>query len=371
MVKAALLAIVIAEIVLVVLGAYGAYVATQPVSASDQVVTLTGAGATLAYPLLASAASLYGQSHPNIRINYQPIGSTAGVNQFLYKTIDFGATYPPMTQAERNAAPGIPIHLPESISPVVVAYNVPGVQSGIHLQLNGTVIADIFLGRVQYWNDSEITSLNPGLSLQPNKIQTWHMAEGEGTTFVFTSYLSIVSKSFKQQVGKGTLVTWPVGVSVPTDEGVATGMTTTPNSIGYMELSYAIKAQLNYASILNKDGNNYVFPSSTTAQVAEQQLPTALPDGEGDWSSIALLNEPGRNAYPMVTFTYVIVYRDLSILPSMDLTKAKGLVSFLWYLVHDAQSLGPPLGYVPLPSNVVHIDEVSLQSMTFQGHALT
>lgn len=369
--KATLFAVVVAEIVLVVLGAYGGYVATQPVQSSQEPVTLTGAGATLAYPLLASAAAAYGQSHPNIRINYQPIGSTAGVNQFLYKTIEFGATYPPMTQVERSAAPGIPIHIPESISPVVVAYNVPGVADGVHLQLNGTVIADIFLGRVQFWNDTEITGLNPGLSLPANKIQSWHMSEGEGTTFVFTSYLSMVSAIFKQQVGKGTLVTWPAGVSVLTDEGVATGMKTTPNSIGYMELSYAIKAQLNYASILNKDGNNYVLPSSATAQVAEQQLPTALPNGEGDWSSIALLNEPGTNAYPLVTFTYVIVYRELSILSSMDLASAKGLVGFLWYLVHDGQSLGPPLGYVPLPSNVVHIDEVSLESMTFQGHALT
>lgn len=368
LVRRTLILVAIAEIVLAVLGVYG-YIATLPLgqsvsTTSEQPVTLTGVGATLAYPLLSAIATKYGENHPGTRINYQPIGSGTGVVQFLHRTIDFGATYPPMTQDERNRSPSLPLHIPESISAVVVAYNVPGVPTG--LQLNGTVIADIFLGRITSWADPAITQSNPRLVLPDHVINTAHMAEAEGTTFVFTSYLSLVSPTFEQQLGKGTSVAWTIGVSVLTDTGVAALIASSPYSIGYVELAYAIQTKLTYASILNAAGK-YIAPSTDSARAAEEQLRVSLPKGGEDWADVNLLNEAGDNAYPLVTFTYLIVYQELSTVPLMDLAKAKALVDFLWYLDHDGQSLVAPLGYVALSPNVVSINEDSIKSITFHG----
>lgn len=335
---------------------------------SAEPVTLTGAGATLSYPLLSLAAESYQSSHPGTAINYQPLGSIAGISQLIVKTIDFCVTYPPMTKAQRKSAPGLPLHIPESISAVVVAYTLPGLTSP--LRLTGNVTADIFLGKVTTWNDPEITSLNPGQNFPNKLINTWHMAEAEGTTFVFTSYLSLVSPAFRQTLGNGTSVSWTIGLSVPTDAGVAALMQSTPYSIGYMELSYAIQANLAYAEIQNSAGN-YITPSLQSVQAALQQLTRSLPATDQDWSYVNLLNEQAPDAYPLVTFTYFIIYQNLSLLPTMDLAKAKELVGFIWYLVHAGQSLGSSLGYVPLPPNVVAIDEAGIRSVVFQGQSLT
>ena len=364
-----LILIALAEAILVLVGIYGytaAYSTGQSVTASAQTVTLTGVGATLSYPLVSAAAEKYQVSHPGTAINYQPVGSIAGINQLIAETVDFCVTYPPMTQRQRNSAPGLPLHIPESISAVVVPYNVPGLTG---LRLTGNVTADIFLGNVTYWNDPKIASLNPGLNLPDKPINTWHMEEAEGTTFVFTSYLAAVSPVFRQKLGSGTSVAWTIGDSELTDAGVAFLMKSTLYSIGYMELSYAIETGLPYASIQNSAGN-YIIPSEQSAQAALQYLRHDLPNTDQDWSAVNLLNEPGANTYPLVTFTYLIVYHELSVLPTMDLAKAKALVSFVWYLVHDGQSLGTSLGYVPLPANVVAIDEAGLKLVVFRGQSL-
>jgi phosphate transport system substrate-binding protein len=366
-----LLVIIVAEVLLVLIGVYGYTSAYAPVQSasltSTEPVTLTGAGATLSYPLLSLTAENYQASHPGTAINYQPLGSIAGISQLIVKTLDFCVTYPPMTQAQRNSAPGLPLHIPESISPVVVAYNLPGLTAPLHL--TGNVTADIFLGRVTMWSDPEITNINKGQVLPDKPINTWHMSEAEGTTFVFTTYLSFVSPVFRDKLGSGTSVSWTIGVNVPTDAGVASRMGSTLYSIGYMELSYAIQANLSYASIQNSWGN-YITPSIKSTQAALQQLRHDLPSTDQDWSNVNLLNEPSADAYPLVTFTYLIVYQNLSILPAMDLAKAKALVGFVWYLVHDGQSLGSSLGYVPLPSNIVGLDEAGLRSVVFQGQSL-
>ncbi len=218
---------------------------------------------------------------------------------------------------------------------------------------------------------SQITlqNLNPGLTLPNKPISSVHQEDGDGTTFMFTSYLSEASPEWQSKVGAGTLVTWLSGVGVPTSGGVAGSVATTDNSIGYMELSYALQSNLAYAAIQNPAGN-WILPSADSARAADEQLKTALPNGEGDWSDINLLNEPGTDAYPLVTFTYIIVYRELNVVPYMDLEKAKALVGFLWYISHDGQSLGSALQYVPLTSDVVAINEQSIRSITFAGNAL-
>ncbi len=272
-----LILIGLGAVALVIASIYGSYILALPqgqaLGSSKQAVTINGAGATLAYPLLSLIAGHYTQVHPNIQINYQPIGSVGGIKQFTVKTIDFGTTYPPMTTQQRVAAPN-GLHIPEAISALAISYNLPTVQQRI--RLNGHVLAQIYLGNVKSWNDPQISGLNPGLILPGGDINTVHQEDGDGTTFVFTSFLSQASPEWQSKVGRGTLVSFPVGLGVPTSAGVATLVSTTQNSIGYMELSYAIQSRLVYAAIQNPAGN-YVIPSADTATSADYQLKVSLP----------------------------------------------------------------------------------------------
>ena len=365
--------ILIAMSALVLLSAsvYGGIVETSPLLSSSYgpSVTLNGAGATLTYPLLSNMGHSYETIHPNIFINYQPIGSIAGINAHIAKTVDFGATYPPLTDDQSLQAPHT-LHIPESISEVVLGYNVLEADGKTPLptglRLDGTVIAKIFLGNITRWNDPGIASLNPGVAMPDRAIQTIHDTLAEGGTFVFTSYLASVSPDFNATVGHGTTVQWPVGLSVPGNQGITNLIQSTPGSVGYIELAYALLSNVPYASIKNAAGN-FIQPSLESARAADNQLTKALPKGNESWSGISLLNEPASDAYPIVTFTYIIVYQDLSVIRSMDLNKAKVLANYLWYIVHDGQSLAPALAYVPLPPNIVAIDEASIRSMTFNG----
>lgn len=363
----------ISAFVLLIASLYGGIAETSPLQAASlgQNVTLNGAGATLTYPLLSNIGRSYTGIHPNVYINYQPIGSIAGINAHIAKTVDFGATYPPLSYDQSLHAPNT-LHVPESISAIALGYNLKDadgntIPSG--LRLNGTVIAEIFLGNITRWNDFHIAHLNPSLHLPDQPIQTIHDTLAEGGTFVFTSYLTSVSADFTAHVGNGTLVQWPVGLQEPGNSGITYLIQTTPGSIGYIELAYAILSNVPYASIQNAS-RNYVAPSLESARAADNQLTRALPAGDQSWSNVTLLNEPAPDAYPIVTFTYIIVYKDLSVIRSMDLVKAKVLADYLWYVVHDGQSLAPPLGYVPLPANIVQIDETSIRSMTFEGTSL-
>jgi len=371
-----ILLIVIAALALLTASVYGGIVETSPLFSSSlgPSVTLNGAGATLTYPLLSNIGLSYTKVHPNVYVNYQPIGSIAGINAHIAKTVDFGATYPPLTYNQSLQAPHT-LHLPESISAVVLGYNVleadgkTPLPSG--LRLNGTVLAKIFLGNITKWNDPGITSLNSDLAtaLPGSAIQTIHDTLAEGGTFVFTSYLASVSTDFNVTVGHGTIVPWPIGLQVPGNSGITALIQSTPGSIGYIELAYALLSNVPYASIQNSAGN-FIVPSLESARAADDQLTTALPKGNESWYSISLLNEPAPDAYPIVTFTYIIVYQDLSVIRSMDINKAKVLADYLWYVVHDGQSFAPALAYVPLPPNIVAIDEASIKSITFNGITL-
>jgi phosphate transport system substrate-binding protein len=370
--------IAISALALLTASVYGGVVLyseeTNPLyaSSSGQSVTLNGAGATLTYPLLSNIALSYTKLHPNVYVNYQPIGSIAGINAHIAKTIDFGATYPPLNQQQAVLAPNT-LHIPESISAVVLGYNVKDASTGLPIptgiHLNGTTIAEIFLGNITRWNDPNIAGLNPGVHFPDAPIQPIHDTLAEGGTFVFTSYLSEVSADFRTHLGNGTIVAWTIGLQTPGNAGITALVNSTPDSIGYIELAYALLSHVPYASILNPAGK-YIRPSLDSARAADDELTTSLPAGKGIWSDISLLNEPGSNAYPIVTFTYIIVYQDLSVIKSMDLNKARILANYLWYIVHDGQSLAPALQYVPLPQNIVSIDETSIKSMTFQGTPL-
>jgi phosphate transport system substrate-binding protein len=282
-------------------------------------------------------------------------------------TVDFAGSDAPLSAADRELAPNT-LHIPETIGAVTVAYNIPDVPTGLHL--TGQVIADIFQGKITKWNDPAIQDINPDVTLPDKDIVVAHRSDGSGTTFVFTGYLSAVSTDWEQEIGQGKTVAWPVGLGGNGNTGVAGVVQGTEYSIGYVELAYALENSMTVAMIQNPAGN-YVLPSLETTSAAVQSIASqGLPAGIEDWGSVDVLNAPGSQAYPIVSFTYLLVYKELNVVPRMTQTKATALVQFLWWVVHDGQQLGPDLEYAPLPSNVVQIDEASIQSITFNGQTL-
>lgn len=328
--------------------------------------TLNGAGATFPFPLIDTWRVEYQKVKPSININYQSIGSGGGVKQFTAKTVDFGASDAPLSDTERKAAPGA-VQIPETIGSVVAAYNIPGIPSKA-LKFTGPVLADIFLGKITKWNDPQIQALNPGKTLPSANIVVVHRSDGSGTTFVWTSFLSKESAQWNQQVGASKSVPWPIGIGAPGNEGVANAIKGSPNTIGYVELNYALTASIPYALIKNPAGN-FIEPSLNSTQEAVSSSPIAksLPAGDQSWTSVEMLNSPGPNAYPIASFTYLLLYKDMSNNPSMDQTKAKSLVDFISWAITDGQKFASKLGYVPLPPVVVKHDQDTLKSLTFKG----
>jgi phosphate transport system substrate-binding protein len=333
-----------------------------PVSAS-----LTGAGASFPFPLINSMITDFTQTHSTIQVNYQSIGSGGGISALQSKTVDFAGSDAPLSATERSNIPNA-VHIPETIGSVTVAYNVQGVSTG--LKLTGQVIADIFQGKITMWNDQAIQNLNPGITLPATTINTVHRSDSSGTTFIFTGYLSAVSTSWENDIGQGKSVAWPSGLSSNGNTGVASVVNSTANTIGYVELAYALQNAMTVAAVQNPAGN-YVMPTleSTTA-AAQAVASTGLPAGDEAWTTVNLLNAQDPDAYPIVSFSYLLTYKELNVIPGMTQDKATALIQFLSYVVHDGQQLAPGLEYAPLPSNVVALDEETLHSITFNGQTL-
>jgi phosphate ABC transporter phosphate-binding protein len=359
--------IVVAVVVLVgAILAYGAMSGWFTASSQNQgtSITLVGAGATFPYPLIAQWSSAYHDA-TNVQVNYQSIGSGGGIQQITAKTVDFGATDAPLTP-ERAAAPNL-LHIPETIGAVTFVYNLAGVPTG--LNLTGPVIADIFLGTITKWNDPAIVDLNPTTNLPDADIFVVHRSDGSGTTFVWTDYLSKVSTAWHDGPGKGKSVNWPVGLGAKGNEGVAGVVAGNANAAGYVELAYASIQKMSFARVKNQAGN-FVLPTlDSTAAAAAAAAPT-LPHGEEDWGNVSIVNPPGADSYPIASFTYLLVYRELNVLgSSMTQTKAKALVDFLWWVIHDGQDYSAALVYVPLPAEVVALNEQTIGLVTLNGQA--
>jgi phosphate transport system substrate-binding protein len=347
-------------------------------------VTIDGAGATFPFPLIDTWRVEYPTVRPDVSINYQSIGSGGGVKQFTEKTVDFGASDAPLTANETQAAPGA-VHIPETIGSVVAAYNINGVQEK-GLRLTGPVLAGIFRGEITRWDDPQIAELNPDLPLPSQDIVVVHRSDGSGTTFIWTSYLSKVSPEWNQAIGAGKSVSWPVGLGAPGNEGVANTIQSTPNSIGYVELAYVVTTDMDYAFLQNQAGN-FVEPSleSTGAAVAaatnnntqtsnnsttgaSNTTSTTLPAGDASWEKVSLLDAPGADSYPIASFSYLLLYKELSDNPRIDsMEKARALVDFVDWAITDGQQFAGELAYVPLPDSVVQHNQETLRSLTFQG----
>ena len=357
---------IISLVVVAVVAGLGGYFTNALLHPGVPTIELNGDGSTLVYPVLSAWTSNYNKLHTNVQINYQPVGSGTGVTDFTNKVVDFAGTD---AAPVPSSLPNVTLTIPETIGAVTLAYNIPGVQTGLHL--NETVAAEIFNGNISKWNDPAIMALNNGLSLPPNTITTVHRSDSSGTTFIIEGYL-IKSGIWKYPQSKS----WPSAAGGTFlaglgNQAVATDILTTPYSMGYVEVAYSLQNNMNVAFVQNKDRSSFVEPTlaNITAAVSNADV-SSLPTGLHDWSGVSLILEPGANSYPIVSFTYILVYQQLNVRPLMTLDKAKALVDFIWYMVHEGQSAGTSLDYATLPQSIVTIDETSIKSITYNGQSL-
>lgn len=330
-------------------------------------VTIDGAGATFPFPLIDTWRVEYKKVQTNVNLNYQSIGSGGGIRQFTEMTVGFGASDAPLTQAQRDALPGVAVHVPETIGSVVASYNVPGIESG--LNLTGPIIADIFLGVIDRWDDPAIAEINPGVNLPTRDIIVVHRSDGSGTTFVWTSYLSKVSSGWEEEVGRGTAVQWPTGIGAPGNEGVANSVRNTPYSIGYNELAYVLTTGMDYAKIQNQAGN-FIEPTLESTAAAVEALAGTLPAGDASWENVSLLDAPGEDSYPIASFSYILLYKDMSTNRSVSQQEAEAIVRFVSWAVTEGQEHAEPLEYVPLPEAVREHNLEILRSLTYGDTSL-
>lgn len=329
-----------------------------------ETVTLTGAGATFPMPLILKwADEYYNKTDERVQINYGGGGSGAGITQIKDKHVDFAGSDAPLSAADSSSY-GL-VHIPETLGAVVIAYNEPTISA---LKLDGPTLAMIFMKNITVWNDPAIQALNPGVTLPIDAITTVVRSDSSGTTFVFSGYLAKVSSEFDAIYGQSKSVSWPSAIGASGNPGVTQTVKTTPHSIGYIELAYAMENDVPFAQMKNHDGNFVVASLDTTSSAAAG---VSLPAGDGDWSEVNILDMPGADAYPIASFTYILIYQELYNEESqMNKTAAEELIDFLWWAVHDGQGHADELYYAPLPASVVTINEATIALITYEGQTL-
>jgi phosphate transport system substrate-binding protein len=306
-------------------------------------VLINGAGATFPYPVYSKWFDEYHKKFPNVQINYQSLGSGAGIQQVTAGTVDFGASDQPMTdeliKAFENSRHFGVLHFPTVMGAAVASYNIPGVNAT--LNFTPEALVGIFLGKVTQWNDPAIAGANPGVKLPKNDIVVVHRSDGSGTTFCWTDYLSKVSPEWEKNVGRNSVVKWPTGLGGKGSEGVAGQIKQTPYSIGYVELTYAIQNKMSFGKVKNAAGE-FVMPDLAGVSAAA----ASIKDMPADFR-VSITNAPGKTAYPISTFTWLLVPEKIS-----DPAKDKAIKAFLNWMLTDGQKLVPALYYAPLPSSV-------------------
>jgi len=307
-------------------------------------------------------------AYPASTVNYAAVGSGAGISDITAKAVDFGASDAPLNVTQRAAAPGV-LTFPESTGALVPIYNLPGVPFA--LKFTGQILAAIYLGNLTNWNNTALQAVNPGVTLPHAAILPVHRSDGSGTTFVWSSYLSASNATWAATVGRGTTVHWPAGgIGSVGDSGVVASVKSTNDTIGYVDLTYALVNSVAFGSVENPAGN-YIFANVTNLESAVQDANPTFPTPTGDWYNVSVLNAPGPEDYPISTLTYVLVYQNLSAAyPAYTLAKAENLVDFLWWMVSVGQQYSAPMYYAPLPPSIVSLDESSINSMTFNSSAI-
>jgi len=316
--------------------------------AAEQAAQINGAGATFPSPIYSKWFDEYNKLHANVKINYQPVGSGAGIRQLTNQTVFFGATDGPMTDEQLAAAPGKVLHLPTVLGAVVPVYKIPEVDAS--LKFSGQVLGDIFLGKIKKWNDPAIAKLNPGVKLPNTDVTVVHRSDGSGTTFIWTDYLAKVSPEWKSKVGVGASPNWPVGVGGKGNEGVSGLVTQTPGSIGYVELIYALQNKISFGQVENS-AHEFVTASAESVSAAAAAAAANMP---ADFR-VSITNAAGPGAYPISSFTWLLFYEDPT-----DKAQAKIMVDFMKWALSDGQKFASELGYAPVPAGVVQLELTAL-----------
>ena len=316
--------------------------------------SLTAAGATFPEPFYSRAFFAYSQSHPEVTVNYQAVGSGAGIQQFIKGTVDFGASDVPMGSSDIASAggPAALVQIPTTLGVVAVAYNVQGLDK---LKLDGPTLAAIYLGLVKKWNDPAIAALNGEAQLPATNITVVHRSDGSGTSYHFTDYLAKVSDEWKTKVGVGKSVQWPAGIGGKGNDGVAQAINQTDGAIGYVELAYVVQTNMHQAYLKNKNGQ-FVQASVAGATAAAAQNTSVSPE------NFSITDEPGDATYPIAGFSWIIVRSSIG-----DATRARAIVYLLKWLVTDGQGYGRDLQYAPLPQGVQDLALQNLRTIAAAG----
>jgi phosphate transport system substrate-binding protein len=330
----------------------------SPCPARAESKELLGAGATFPFPLYSKMFDAYYQAY-KVKINYQAIGSGGGIQQLISKTVDFGGTDAFMNEKELKKAGAAILHIPTCLGAVVVTYNLPDKPQ---LKFTPDVIADIFLGKITRWDDPRIAAVNPEVKLPGLSIVVVHRSDGSGTTFIFSDYLSKVSKDWAFNVGTDKSLNWPVGLGAKGNPGVAGLINQTPGAIGYVELIYTLQNNMPAGIIKNKTGN-FIEPNiKSTSAAANIDMP--------DDTRVSLTDTAAADGYPISGFTWLILYKEQNYSSDRSKERAEELVKLLWWMLHEGQQIAEPMKYAPIPGSAVAKGEKVLRSVVYQGAPL-
>ncbi len=314
---------------------------------------ITGAGATFPNPIYSKWFNEYSQLHPEVKINYQSIGSGGGIRQVTEGTVDFGASDGPMSDEQLKASKVPIVHIPTVLGAVVPVYNIPGVS--VSLKFSQDALAGIYLGKITKWNDAYIAKENPGVNLPDKPILVVHRSDGSGTTYIFTDYLSKVSPEWKDKVGKGTAINWPVGVGQKGNEGIAGMVRQAPYSVGYVELIYAEQNHMEFGEVRNHDGKFVKASTSGVTAAAAANAKNIPPDYR-----VSITDAPGAESYPISSFTWLLIPS-----PAKDAAKGKAIQQFLYWMLEHGESEAAAMTYAPLPKAVQERVKVTISQLKF------
>lgn len=383
---------IISLVVVAAVSGVSGYIIQGVLHPAPPIITLNGAGSSFVFPFITAVDANYSRTNSNVQINYQSIGSGAGITALGQKTVDFGASDAPLTATQQLSVPNA-LTIPDTIGAVAIAYNIPtqfsnGTKYTIHkgLYLNVTVAAEIFQGGLtqggtMYWDDMGITQLNQnnpnipaGVVFPHTAITVVHRFDSSGTTFVFTGYLKSSPVWLGGQSKQPNATSWALNaLASPQNAGVASTIQTVADTIGYVELNYALSANppMTYAFLWNPNGaGSFIQPTLSSSGLAASSLPS-LPAGNGNWASVNLLNSNNPGAYPIVTFSYIMVFQELNVYGgAMSQARAQALVNYLWFVVHDGQNQATVLSYVAFPSSVVANAEATIRTLSYNGQTL-
>ena len=336
-------------------------------SSSISKFSIQSAGASFPYPLIDHWRTEYEIIHPEININYQSIGSGGGIKQHIEHTIHFAATDVPLTENEAKLAPNT-LHIPETLGAIAIIYNIPEIPHK-GLKLTGVNLAEIYMGKITTWNDPKIQINNKTVNLPDAKIIPVRRSDSSGTTFVFTDYLSKLSAEFDVNVGAGKSVPLGIGVAVLGNEGISSIVASTPFSIGYVELAYALQTNSSFAYIENADKTNFVEPTMDSISSAASMMVNNMPRANDIWDDVTIINSPGINSYPLSSFTYLIIYEDLiNTMKSKD--HAIALANLFYWMLTDGQIHSSSLFYAPLPQQIVKLGIDGISNLKYDGKLL-